>query len=453
MKQLLKVFGLFLALTVPAVAQNNPFNPDFAWCNNQGAIATRNANVWTCLLPGTNGQVLQSGGPGANAAWLTVTGTGTVTSVAGSGGTTGMTLTGGPITGAGTLTLGGTLAAVNGGTGLATFAIGDILFANTTSTLNRLASVAAGSMLRSNGVGAAPSWSTAYVSSNVAGTGIGVSGATGAVTISNSGVLSVSGGTTGLTPSTATTGAVVLGGTLAAANGGTGQTSYTIGDVLVATGATTLSKVSPGTSGQPLRSNGAGVAPSFSTISTNGYANNSVTLPKLTTIGARTILGNGTAATDDVTAINAGQFPATQTNDNASAGNLGEYIESVVPVGSAVALGNSVIGNITSINITPGDWDVSLSVTFNPGASTNTQSVSCSITTSPSTFDYTNGRYAAGFISPSGVNITAAGVPTCQTMPTRWSVTTTTTLYAGVLSGFSASTMNAYGIIRARRMR
>jgi len=45
--------------------------------------------------------------------------TGTVTSVSGSGGTTGLTLTGGPITGSGTLTLGGTLAVANGGTGTA----------------------------------------------------------------------------------------------------------------------------------------------------------------------------------------------------------------------------------------------------------------------------------------------------------------------------------------------
>jgi hypothetical protein len=42
---------------------------------------------------------------------------GTVTSVSGSGGTTGLTLTGGPITTSGTLTLGGTLAVANGGTG------------------------------------------------------------------------------------------------------------------------------------------------------------------------------------------------------------------------------------------------------------------------------------------------------------------------------------------------
>ncbi len=45
---------------------------------------------------------------------------GTVTSVSGSGGTTGLTLTGGPITAAGTLTLGGTLGIANGGTGQST---------------------------------------------------------------------------------------------------------------------------------------------------------------------------------------------------------------------------------------------------------------------------------------------------------------------------------------------
>jgi hypothetical protein len=47
----------------------------------------------------------------------TAGGSGTVTSVAASGGTTGLTFTGSPITTAGTLTLGGTLALANGGTG------------------------------------------------------------------------------------------------------------------------------------------------------------------------------------------------------------------------------------------------------------------------------------------------------------------------------------------------
>ena len=48
------------------------------------------------------------------------TGSGTVTSVEVSGGTTGLTTSGGPITGSGTITLSGTLGVANGGTGVAT---------------------------------------------------------------------------------------------------------------------------------------------------------------------------------------------------------------------------------------------------------------------------------------------------------------------------------------------
>lgn len=57
---------------------------------------------------------------GSGFTWSAVAGAGTVTSVDGSGGTTGMTLTGGPITSAGTLTLGGILNVASGGTGVGT---------------------------------------------------------------------------------------------------------------------------------------------------------------------------------------------------------------------------------------------------------------------------------------------------------------------------------------------
>jgi hypothetical protein len=54
---------------------------------------------------------------------------------------------------------------------------------------------------------------------------------------------SISFGTTGLTPSTATTGAVTVAGTLNVANGGTGQTTYTNGQLLIGnTTGNTLTK-------------------------------------------------------------------------------------------------------------------------------------------------------------------------------------------------------------------
>lgn len=68
---------------------------------------------YTLLLPpndGTNGQVLTTDGSGVTT-W-TSNGSGTVTQVATAGTVNGLTLTGGPITGSGTVTLGGQLALV-----------------------------------------------------------------------------------------------------------------------------------------------------------------------------------------------------------------------------------------------------------------------------------------------------------------------------------------------------
>lgn len=67
-----------------------------------------------------------------------------------------ITLTGAPVF---PLTsLSGTLAANRGGTGLASYTIGDLLYASAATTLAALADVATGNALISGGVGAAPSW-------------------------------------------------------------------------------------------------------------------------------------------------------------------------------------------------------------------------------------------------------------------------------------------------------
>ncbi len=61
---------------------------------------------------------------------------GTVTSVNASGGTTGLSFLGGPITGSGTLTLSGTLGVANGGTGVATLTSGYLLKGNGASAVS-----------------------------------------------------------------------------------------------------------------------------------------------------------------------------------------------------------------------------------------------------------------------------------------------------------------------------
>jgi hypothetical protein len=188
---------------------------------------------------------------------------GTVTSINVSGGTTGLTYSGGPITSAGTITMAGTLITTNGGTGLSSYTAGDITYYATGTALSKLAIGASTFILTSTGT--APQWSdptsiSVNTATNIAGGGANqivfntASGTTSfitAPTVANTFLewsgsafqwattvtsIDVSGGTTGLTTSggpITTSGTITLAGTLAVANGGTGQTSYTDGELLI----------------------------------------------------------------------------------------------------------------------------------------------------------------------------------------------------------------------------
>lgn len=180
---------------------------------------------------GTSGQVLTSNGASAPT-WQNIAGSGTVTSIDVSGGTTGLTTSGGPVTGAGTITLAGTLAIANGGTGattdsaartalgLGTMAVqsassvaitggsinGTSLGATTAGsakvttldvasglTLATLAGTS-GQVLTSAGAGFVPTWTTAATGTvtSVAGTGT-VNGLTLTGTVTSSGSLTLGG--------------------------------------------------------------------------------------------------------------------------------------------------------------------------------------------------------------------------------------------------------------------
>jgi len=112
----------------------------------------------------------------------------------------------------------GQLAVSRGGTGASALTLNGVLYGNHTSAISATAAGTTGQVLVGN-TGAAPSWATL--------TGIGVT--------------SFSAGTTGLTPSTATTGAITLAGTLNVANGGTGATSLTSGYLLKGNGTSAVS--------------------------------------------------------------------------------------------------------------------------------------------------------------------------------------------------------------------
>ena len=113
---------------------------------------------------------------------------------------------------------GSSVAVANGGTGATTLTANGVVYGNGTSAVGVTAVGTTGQVLVGN-TGAAPSWAT----------------------VSSSLVSSFSAGTTGLTPSTATTGAVTLAGTLGVANGGTGLTTLTANYVPYGNGTSALS--------------------------------------------------------------------------------------------------------------------------------------------------------------------------------------------------------------------
>ena len=82
----------------------------------------------------------------------------------------------------GSLTLDTALAATSGGTGQTVYAVGDLLYASTTTALSKLAAVAAGNVLRSGGVGTAPAWGPVALATDVSGTLPIANGGTGQTT-------------------------------------------------------------------------------------------------------------------------------------------------------------------------------------------------------------------------------------------------------------------------------
>jgi hypothetical protein len=152
------------------------------------------------------------------------------------------------------------LSGPQGGTGQAITAVGDLLIGAAANGWQRLAAAAAGMALIS---GPVPAWGKIGLDTHVSdvlmpphgglgssavpengqlpvgsggvyapttlgnGAGIAITAGAASLSIANSGVLSLSGGTTGLTPTPASTGALTLGGTLLPEHGGTGVTTAT----------------------------------------------------------------------------------------------------------------------------------------------------------------------------------------------------------------------------------
>jgi len=145
-----------------------------------------------------------------------------------------------------------------------------------------------------------------------------------------------------------------------------------------------------------------------------------------------------------------GHQNGTATNDNAAAGEVGEYQESVLASGSATSLSTGTAKTIVNLSLTAGDWDVACSVSFLPAASTSITQLAASISLTTNTNDFTVGR---GSTISTAAQVPGVSTTALPTMPVRMSFAGTTSVFCVGFGAFTVSTMTAYGFIKARRVR
>lgn len=228
----------------------------------------------------------------------------------------------------------------------------------------------------------------------------------------------ISGASNTITNVSLTTGVT---GTLPVGNGGTGQNSaLTANGVVYATSTTAMAVTAAGTAGQALISAGSGSPPAYSS-----------------TFGPTT----------------GGNIVGTNTNNNAAAGQVGEFV--VASPGAPVTPGTSgTVVNFTSISLTAGDWDVDGSVSLATGATSAISQLSAFVTLTSAAIDSAN---SGAFFQElrSAFNVSSTYLYPIGTR--RISIATTTTVFiAGtiVYTTLGGATFNQNGIlIRARRVR
>jgi len=287
------------------------------------------------------------------------------------------------------------------------------------------------------------------------------------------GVTTFSGGTTGLTPSTATAGAITLAGTLAVANGGTGVTTSTgSGSNVLSTSPTlvtpalgtpasgvltnctsipmsaatgTLAVANGGTGVTTSTGTGSNVLSTSPTLTTpvlgtpaSGSLSNCTNIPVGSATGTLAIVNGGTGQTTSTTAFNA-LSPMTTAGDIIYGGVAG--------AGTRLGVGSS--GQVLTVVSGAPAWasagggskatSVALGTVYGQGGDDN-------VTAGPTTFGYQAGAFSTAQITAvgfqagyacTGTNNTAVGTQALRGVSSGTPVTGTNNTAIGYQSAYN----------------
>ena len=194
----------------------------------------------------------------------------------------------------------GTLNVAAGGTGIASYTAGDILYASGSTAFTKLAKGVANQVLAMNSGASAPEWqtpTTGDITGVTAGDGISGGGTSGTVTVSAD-LKADSGLVISSAEIALDLGASSITGTLAVGDGGTGATSLTDGGVLLGSGSGAVTAMSVLADGSIIVGDGSGdpvaLAAFSSSTGTLNVASGGTGASSVTDGGV--LLGSGTSA-------------------------------------------------------------------------------------------------------------------------------------------------------------
>jgi hypothetical protein len=256
------------------------------------------------------------------------------------------------------------IGAAYGGTGLTTYAQGDLLYATSSSTLGRLADVVTGNALISGGVGSDPAWGKIGLQTHVDGTLQVTNGGTGATTLTGYVYGNGTGAFTASTsiPNSATTATSANTASAIVARDGSGN--FSAGTITAslngnASTATTAANVNNGTLTMAVSGTGLSGSATFtanqSGNSTFTVTSNATNANTASTIVARDASGNFSAGT--ITASLNGNASTATTASNVNNGTLTMNVSGTGLSGSQTFTANqsgnatfTVTSNATSAN-------------------------------------------------------------------------------------------------------